>query len=703
MSFPEPAAKTDPIPANPASGFTPPGHSTTSPGLGKGGNTRTLPTRGRAKGRFVWFAALGAFLLAASAASGWWFFLRPAPVRADVLLHTVKREPLIVTVAEKGTLESADNRDIVCKVRAGTKGFASTINWVIDDGTRVKPGQVLMILDDSALRDQEDNQQIVVENALANKVKAEKDVLIAKTQNKQNIATAESDLTNAINALKDYTGLTYDVTRAPFAALGGGPLALSEAGTFRQKLDDLTGQVRLAESDVGQNRERADWADRMVKLSYMSSAQAAAERARLDSSLEKLRSLQAQRVQLITSDRDQTLTKLVLARDIAQLAVERANLEAEANLAKFIAEERKCILLLDKANDTLNDIVQQRAECRIIAPENIEPDSMVVYYKPESNRFTNTTQGMIEQGAQVKEGQKMLRIPNLHRMQVNTKVHEAMVARIRGDVRVPTHVMESAQTAMMFNTDPFLRALGQRQDYVDRVRDKLRALGVKEYKTTSEGQKAIIRVDALPERLFEGHVRTVAAVASQADSWISDVKLYQTLVMIDGEVLPGGEKKKITSEELKPDMTAEVTITVDTATAPVLTVPVQAIIGGTEMGAKREVFVKTPTGYERKPITLGLYNEKSVEIREGLNEGDEIVLNPKVLLAPDDKTRTRDDGGKNGTKSGKGDKTDGAEGGGPKGEGGGPGGPGGNKGGKGKKGGGPGGPGGGGAPPAPQG
>ena len=45
---------------------------------------------------------------------------------------------------------------------------------------------------------------------------------------------------------------------------------------------------------------------------------------------------------------------------------------------------------------------------------------------------------MIEQGAQVKEGQKLLRIPNLQRMQVNTKVHEAMVARIRGDVRVPT-------------------------------------------------------------------------------------------------------------------------------------------------------------------------------------------------------------------------------------------------------------------------
>jgi hypothetical protein len=48
---------------------------------------------------------------------------------------------------------------------------------------------------------------------------------------------------------------------------------------------------------------------------------------------------------------------------------------------------------------------------------------MVVYFKPEGNRFgQSSATGMIEQGAQVKEGQKMLRIPNLERMQVNAKV-----------------------------------------------------------------------------------------------------------------------------------------------------------------------------------------------------------------------------------------------------------------------------------------
>jgi multidrug efflux pump subunit AcrA (membrane-fusion protein) len=616
---------------------------------------------------------LGALLLALTVGAGWWFLLRPPPIRADVLLHTVKREPLIVSVTEKGTLESANNRDIVCKVRAGTKGYSSTINWVIDDGTRVKPGQLLMILDDSVLKDQEEEQQIKTQTALANKVKAEKDYEIQVKANEIAIETGRNALALAVIDLEKFTGLDYDPGRSALAALGGGMASLSEAGSYRQKLDDLTGQVRLAESEVEQNRERAGWADRMVKLSYMSSAQAQAEKSRLDSSIEKLRSLQSTRTQHLTYDRKQQLTDLTSKRDNARLAYEQALLQAEANLAKALAEKQRATSEYIQQSEKLHDIAQQRAECRITAPDTIEPGSMVVYFKQESRRWSGNSEGMIEQGSQVKEGQKMLRIPNLRAMQVNTKVHEAMVARIRGDVRIPTHAMESYQTSMMFNVDPFLRLVGQRQDYSDRIRDKLRQQGVKEYKVTQEGQKARIRVDALGGRTFEGHVRTVAAVASQADSWISDVKLYQTLVMIDSEILPDGSRKMLKdfqTEELKPDMTAEVTITVDTAKEPVLTVPVQAILGGAEMGVKREVYVKTPTGYERRDVTLGIYNDKMVELREGVAEGEEVVLNPKVLLAPDDKTKTRDEGGKAAGGKGPGGKGPGGKGpGGAKGDG----------------------------------
>jgi multidrug efflux pump subunit AcrA (membrane-fusion protein) len=136
-------------------------------------------------------------------------------------------------------------------------------------------------------------------------------------------------------------------------------------------------------------------------------------------------------------------------------------------------------------------------------------------------------------------------------------------------------------------------------------------------------------VDAFPDRVFAGRVRVVAGVASQTDSWVSDVKVYQTLVQIE-EAVPG----------LKPDMTAEVTIHID-GLKDVLTVPLQSVVGGAELGAKRKVFVRTPVGYDERDVTLGLMNDRVVEVREGLAEGDEVVINPRVLLG-DNKTKTRD-------------------------------------------------------------
>jgi multidrug efflux pump subunit AcrA (membrane-fusion protein) len=149
-----------------------------------------------------------------------------------------------------------------------------------------------------------------------------------------------------------------------------------------------------------------------------------------------------------------------------------------------------------------------------------------------------------------------------------------------------------------------------------------------EYRLASRGQDAAIRIDAFPDRLLRGHVRTVAAVASQTDWMSSDVKVYQTLVTIDEPI-----------DGLKPDMSAEVTIQVDPPKEPVLAVPVQAVVGGAEGGSRRKVFVAGPGGPAEREVTLGLFNEKMVEVRDGLTEGDQVVLNPKVLLAPGAKTR----------------------------------------------------------------
>ncbi len=64
------------------------------------------------------------------------------------LTHTITRGDLIVTVTEQGTLESADNTEIKCRVRGH-----NTIIWVVESGSVVKPGDELVRLDTLAIED----------------------------------------------------------------------------------------------------------------------------------------------------------------------------------------------------------------------------------------------------------------------------------------------------------------------------------------------------------------------------------------------------------------------------------------------------------------------------------------------------------------------------------------------------------------------
>jgi HlyD family secretion protein len=155
-----------------------------------------------------------------------------------------------------------------------------------------------------------------------------------------------------------------------------------------------------------------------------------------------------------------------------------------------------------------------------------------------------------------------------------------------------------------------------------------------------KGQPAVVRVDAMPNRPLKAHVESVANTPSQQDFFAADVKVYATKIYIDEEV-----------DGLKPGMTAVVAITVADALEHVLTVPISAIIGSSEMGATRKCFIVTPQGPKEQDVVVGLSNEMNAEIVSGLTAGDEVVLNPKVLVGDKVKTREAGEQPKNGNSS----------------------------------------------------
>jgi hypothetical protein len=170
------------------------------------------------------------------------------------------------------------------------------------------------------------------------------------------------------------------------------------------------------------------------------------------------------------------------------------------------------------------------------------------------------------------------------------------------------------------------------------------------------GLPAQVRVEAFSGKTMRGKVLSVATVASK-QSWLSsDVQVYEAQVEIEGEV-PG----------LKPDMTAEVTIFTDSQRDNALTIPVQAILGSVDMGDTRRVYVQTANGPEARDVTIGLSNDRMAEVVSGLKEGDEVVVNPVVLLSAEEKARYAPTpaAGAKGKDKGKGGKGKGGKGGPP--------------------------------------
>ena len=133
-----------------------------------------------------------------------------------------------------------------------------------------------------------------------------------------------------------------------------------------------------------------------------------------------------------------------------------------------------------------------------------------------------------------------------------------------------------------------------------------------------QGQKVLIKVDSLPDRSFEGEVIKVAVLPDAQNRWLNpNLKVYETDVSITG-----------VNSDLKPGMSAEVKIIVKKLNG-VLLIPLQAVI--TREG-ERICYVKTALGPQPRSIETGDYNDRFIEVKAGLAEGEKVVLNASDLI-----------------------------------------------------------------------
>jgi HlyD family secretion protein len=175
----------------------------------------------------------------------------------------------------------------------------------------------------------------------------------------------------------------------------------------------------------------------------------------------------------------------------------------------------------------------------------------------------------------------------------------------------------------------------------------------------SLGQTASVTVDALPGRVFKGHVtevgdqallRTTGIATSQSTTGTEEAKDFKVVVTLDK--LPGEDL-----DDLRPGLSTTAKIVV--ANKPnVLTIPIQALVerdpsvesalaannGSTpsseSTAAKpmptQGVYVLSTTGGKLRtqfvPVTTGVTGATEIQVLSGLKEGDEIVTGRYQVL-----------------------------------------------------------------------
>ena len=131
--------------------------------------------------------------------------------------------------------------------------------------------------------------------------------------------------------------------------------------------------------------------------------------------------------------------------------------------------------------------------------------------------------------------------------------------------------------------------------------------------------KAIVKIDSLPEQEFDGVVRLVAPTPDQRRRYYENISVYDTHVWIeDGQnQLP---------PDLKPGVSARAEIVIAELT-DVLKIPVQCV---TTLRGQKVVQIKRGDSVETVSVETGQFNERFIEIREGLTAGDQVSLSPKI-------------------------------------------------------------------------
>lgn len=311
---------------------------------------------------------------------------------------TVREGPLTISITEAGTIQAKDQ--IVLKNEV--EGQAQII-YLIDEGTEVKEGDLLVELDASQLVDARVDQEIQVQNKEAQYISARENLGVVKNQAQSDISAAELAYQFAQEDLTKYVDGDY-------------PMAVKEAEA----------KIALSVSEQRQTKEQLQGSKRLFDEGFLTSIeydqhQAQAERAELDL---KLAESAMELLKKYTYVRQ--MTELKSAIEEAERALERARLKANADVVQAEANLRASESEFERQKDKLAKLDEQIEKTKIFAPAA----GLAIHATTASGGWRSRNEPL-DEGQTVRERQELIYLPTANQMTAEVRVHESNLNKIR--------------------------------------------------------------------------------------------------------------------------------------------------------------------------------------------------------------------------------------------------------------------------------
>ncbi|MEM1166862.1 MAG: efflux RND transporter periplasmic adaptor subunit [Planctomycetota bacterium] len=348
--------------------------------------------------RSRWSTPILALAIVAGLAGGAWVLKPDADgSQSDRPTYTVRTGPLTIAVNETGTIRSADRRTLKSEVEG-----QRAITWIIDEGSIVEPGELLVELDSSELENDRTERAIRVQNAEAAFVRAQEELEVVKSQNRSNISRAELDLQFAKEDLQKYI-----------------------EGDYPRELMAAEADVTLAEEELRRATDKFQWSRRLYDEKYLSETEFLADELEMKRA-ELTVSVRRETLKVLTDfTRRRQVTQLQSDIEQAQLSLERVQRVARADLVKAEADLRWRDNEFQEQKDRLTKIEDQIGKTKILAPA----PGMVVYATSAGNRWGGD-QEPLDEGKLVRHREELIYLPTADSMAIELKIHESSLGKL---------------------------------------------------------------------------------------------------------------------------------------------------------------------------------------------------------------------------------------------------------------------------------